>query len=135
MSTKKTTAWQIESIVSRLKKHYKVSEDIEIARIMGMKKGNFSSKKISGSLINDIAIFCINKEIDCNKILLGKTGNERYTILKEMEEWLDHKTNDRKKSEIWFSVDREKYFKEFLSWRNEKKIQENNKNRFQEEVA
>lgn len=119
MSKEKFNNIELDEILIRLKESMNLSYDTEIANILGMGKGLFSTKKKSGSLFTDIAIYCVENKLDCNWILRGikpKEIKRNYKFYEDFEIWLDTKSEIREHAEIWFNVDPEKNFREYLDW-------------------
>lgn len=121
MSTKNRRTVDIASILERIGKLYKIEKDYEIAELIGLESKNFSAKKKRGTLLQDVTSWCIENNLDCNYILQGnKSHSYSYDILKDLHQWLDSKSDKRKNNEIWFLIESEKNFKDFLLWKEKK---------------
>lgn len=72
MSRKLFNDNEINSVILRLKLHYGINNDKDLANIIGMAGTNFSMKKKAGTLINDLFFHCKKENLDLNYIFKGK---------------------------------------------------------------
>ena len=112
-------------IIDRLRLLTGMSEDQELANLLGMKKANFSARKQRDSLLDVITEWGIANNVDLNYLLKGRE-NEQIgdDFLKTVEKWVQAKNAGDPRFKIWFEVEFEKTFDEFKKWKEEKEESE-----------
>ena len=112
-------------IIDRLRLLTSMSEDQELANLLGMKKANFSARKQRDSLLDVIAEWGITNNVDLNYLLKGNKNEQLGdNFLKIVEKWIQAKNADDPRFKIWFEVEFEKTFQEFKKWKEEKEESE-----------
>lgn len=112
-------------IIDRLRLLTGMSEDQELANLLGMKKSNFSARKQRDSLLDVIAEWGITNNVDLNYLLKGNKNEQlEDNFLKIVEKWIQAKNTDDPRFKIWFEVEFEKTFQEFKKWKEEKEESE-----------
>jgi|GEM_PF-3559438 len=126
MSSKIINEKLIGELIEKIKLEYSLSDDKEVANLIGISAQNFSAKKKKGTVVNDILCWAIEKDKDLNFLFkshgydekkASKKGNQ---YLEEAFGWINKLLTEDVRNQNWFEVQFEKAFPEFIEQKEEK---------------
>jgi len=123
MSSEKINVTLIEKVIERAYELTGTKNNAQLAEKIGISSGAFNNRKKRGTIHELIFDWAVKNNYDLNYLFYGektKKGDIGDKTLLEIQEWLNESGRGNNDMKIWFKVQFDNKFPEFVEWKKRK---------------